>query len=134
MAGLLLLILVATACELFHGYVRRVRLAVPPPEACVRTSLSEVPGTTVYAQGRSDTGFWFNWVADKPTYGHVSVHREDGGAVLELDTGLMNACIPEALAKGRVIMDSLYERLRINCGDLPELSTVIEERVRACGN
>ena len=132
-AGLLVL-LGASACEFFHGYVRRVQLAVPPPETCIRTSLSEDPGITVYSQGRSDSGFWFIWIADQRTQGVVSVHREDSGAILHLDTGWLNSCFPEALAKGRVIMNSLYERLRINCGDLPELSTVKEEPVRTCGD
>ena len=133
-AGLLVLLLGASACELFRGYVRQVQLVVPPPETCVRTSLSEVPGITVYKQGRLDGGFWFIWTADQLTQGTVSVHREDSGAILLLDTGWLNSCLPEALARGRVIMNSLYERLRINCGDLPELSKVKEERVRACGD
>lgn len=130
--GLLVLLLGASACEIFHGYVREVPVTATPPESCVRTSLSEVPGITVYAQGRSDTGFWFIWSADQMAEGTVSIDRSDNKALLRLSNGLLNACFPDGLARGRVVMNSLYERLRINCGALPEPSTVKEERIRAC--
>lgn len=133
LTGLLVLLLGASGCEFFRGYVREVRVAVPPPESCIRTSLREVPGLAVYAQGRyREPGFWFNWSADPLAQGSVSVYRKDSGAILRLKTGGMTSCDPAALARGRAVMNSLYERLWINCGGLPEPIAVKERRIRAC--
>lgn len=130
--GLLVLLLGASACEYFRGYVREARLPAAPPEGCVRASLGEVPGITVYAQGRSDRGFWFNWEADQRVLGSLTVDRKGSEAVLGLHTGRLNSCVPAALARGRAIMGSLYERLRVNCPGLPEPGLITEERIGAC--
>lgn len=131
-AALLLLVLGAPGCELFHGHRREVRLAQPLPESCVRTSLSEVPGVTVRSQGRSREGFWFLWRAENDAEGGVSVDAQDRGAILRLDTGSMNGCSPEGVARGLQVMDALYDRLRSNCSGLPERAFVKEKRVREC--